>query len=91
MKTDYKFVSVGLGKVNDKLKNGDELIADDFSHDEYSTNEEGQQSKNEENGNFKTPVLVKSLSNANYSLSLFSPLSQDCKLSKGILVLLCTS
>ena len=75
--------------MNEKLKNGDDLAANDFKcPDEYSINDEGQHSKNEQNGiKFKTPILVKSLSNGSHSPSLFSPLPQDYNISKGILTL----
>jgi hypothetical protein len=78
------FPSAGLGKVNEKLKNGEDLSANDFKSLDVqsSINDEDQCSKNKQSVlQFKTPILVKSHSNANHSPSLFSP--QDYEMQKG--------
>ncbi len=81
---------VGLGEVNEKLKNGEDLSASDFKFlDESSIHDDAQHNKKKQNAQLITPILVKNLSNANQSPSLFSPLPQDCESQKGIFLSLC--
>jgi hypothetical protein len=86
----FKFVFLGLGKVNEKLRNGEDLSTNDFkSLDDSSVHEDAQHDKNKQNSLEvkKTPILIKSQSNANHSPSLFSPLPQNLELQKGIFCL----
>ena len=78
----------GLGKINEKLQNSENLSANDLKYfnDEPSVDEESKQKQSQTKNNvveFKTPILVKSLSNASYSPSLFSPAAQDYDVQKG--------
>ena len=75
---------VGLGEVNEKLKNGEDLSASDFKFLDESSIHDDAQHKKKQNAQLITPILVKNLSNANQSPSLFSPLPQDCESQKGI-------
>ena len=71
--------------MNENFKNGEDLSANNFKLlDESSIHEEVQASGNEQNVlEFKTPILVKSISCTNNSPSLFSPLPLANGLQKG--------
>ena len=81
----FNLCVVGLGNINEKLQNGEDLSASDFQLESNVSsryeNSELDTGSDEKSTGFKTPLL-KCISDASYSPSLFPPDPQDADKGK---------